>query len=98
MATAIKAGTTHQEDFVLPYVNDLANVIDMDAIRGAGLELGVDFAARPSGTENIYKIYAESFGDEAHLNRIVSETQRIVNNVLAGRYMTVHESAVGRLS
>src|SRR3989475_4461745 len=41
-ATAIKAGTTHQEDFILPYVNDLSNVIDMDAIRGAGLKLGVD--------------------------------------------------------
>src|SRR5262249_6054285 len=39
---AIKAPTTHQEDFVLPYVNDLRNVIDMDAIRGAGLKLGVD--------------------------------------------------------
>src|SRR6516162_4722458 len=31
--TAIKADTTHQEDFVMPYVNDLRNVIDMDAIR-----------------------------------------------------------------
>jgi phosphoglucomutase len=41
-ATAIKAETTHQEDFVLPYVNDLRNVIDMDAIRAAGLKLGVD--------------------------------------------------------
>jgi phosphoglucomutase len=40
--TALKAGTTHQEDFVLPYVNDLRNVIDMDAIRAAGLKLGVD--------------------------------------------------------
>ena len=40
--TAIKAGTTHEEDFVLPYVNDLRNVIDMDAIRSAGLKLGVD--------------------------------------------------------
>src|SRR6516225_6028367 len=40
--TAIKARTTHQEDFVLPYVNDLRNVIDMDAIRSAGLKLGVD--------------------------------------------------------
>jgi phosphoglucomutase len=39
---AIKAPTTHQEDFVLPYVNDLRNVIDMDAIRSAGLKLGVD--------------------------------------------------------
>jgi phosphoglucomutase len=41
-AKAIKVATTHQEDFVLPYVNDLRNVIDMDAIRAAGLKLGVD--------------------------------------------------------
>jgi phosphoglucomutase len=41
-ATAIKASTTHEEDFVLPYVNDLRNIIDMDVIRGAGLKLGVD--------------------------------------------------------
>jgi phosphoglucomutase len=41
-ALAIKADTTHQEDFVLPYVNDLRNIIDMDAIRSAGLKLGVD--------------------------------------------------------
>ena len=40
------------------------------------------FAARPSGTENIYKIYAESFRDEAHLQTIVSEAQQIVNNAL----------------
>ena len=41
------------------------------------------FAARPSGTENIYKIYAESFRDQAHLDTIVSEAQQIVNNALA---------------
>jgi len=41
------------------------------------------FAARPSGTENIYKIYAESFRDEAHLERIVSEAQEIVHHALA---------------
>jgi phosphoglucomutase len=41
-ATAIKANTTHHQDFVLPYVEDLRNVIDMEAIRGAGLKLGVD--------------------------------------------------------
>jgi phosphoglucomutase len=40
------------------------------------------FAARPSGTENIYKIYAESFKSEAHLNSIVAEAQEIVNNAL----------------
>jgi phosphoglucomutase len=41
------------------------------------------FAARPSGTENIYKIYAESFESEKHLNAVVSEAQEIVNNALA---------------
>ena len=40
------------------------------------------FAARPSGTEDIYKIYAESFKDGAHLNAIVSEAQEIVNHAL----------------
>jgi phosphoglucomutase len=42
------------------------------------------FAARPSGTENIYKIYAESFKDQAHLERIVHEAQHIVDNALRG--------------
>jgi phosphoglucomutase len=40
------------------------------------------FAARPSGTENICKIYAESFKDESHLGDIVSEAQQIVNNAI----------------
>ena len=40
------------------------------------------FAARPSGTENIYKIYAESFKNESHLDAIVDEAQQIVNNAL----------------
>jgi phosphoglucomutase len=39
---AIRAATTHQEDFVLPYVRDLKNVVDIDAIRNAHLKLGVD--------------------------------------------------------
>jgi phosphoglucomutase len=49
-AAASKAGSTHQEDFILPYVRDLRNVVDMDAIQGSGLKLGVDplgGAARP---------------------------------------------------
>ncbi len=40
------------------------------------------FAARPSGTESIYKIYAESFKDREHLNAIVSEAQAIVKHTL----------------
>ncbi len=42
------------------------------------------FAARPSGTEEIYKIYAESFQGESHLRRIVEEAQTIVGAALAG--------------
>jgi phosphoglucomutase len=40
------------------------------------------FAARPSGTENVYKIYAESFKDQSHLDTLVNEAQEIVNNAL----------------
>ena len=47
------------------------------------------FAARPSGTEDIYKIYAESLQSEQHLNSIVTEAQNIVNNAL-------RSSAAGR--
>jgi phosphoglucomutase len=43
------------------------------------------FAARPSGTENIYKIYAETFKDQAHLARIVEEAQEIVTHSLGGK-------------
>ena len=46
------------------------------------------FAARPSGTENIYKIYAESFRDDRHLQAIVTEAQEIVRNALAGQACT----------
>jgi phosphoglucomutase len=38
------------------------------------------FAARPSGTENVYKIYAESFKNQSHLNVIIREAQEIVSN------------------
>src|SRR2546425_7174705 len=65
-ATAIKADTTHQEDFVLPYVQDLRNVIDMDIIRSAGLKLGVDplgGAARP---------YWEPINSVYHLDIVVA--------------------------
>jgi phosphoglucomutase len=42
------------------------------------------FAARPSGTENVYKLYAESFKGQAHLEAILEEAQRIVDQSLAG--------------
>ena len=43
------------------------------------------FAARPSGTEDIYKIYAESFRSEEHLHTILDEAQKIVDAALAGK-------------
>jgi phosphoglucomutase len=52
-----------------------------------GLKVVTDrgwFAARPSGTENVYKLYAESFVDEAHLGAIQTEAQRIVDAALSG--------------
>jgi len=42
------------------------------------------FAARPSGTENVYKIYAESFTGDDHLERIIEEAQAVVGRALAG--------------
>src|SRR5271155_5093226 len=42
IASAIGSPMTHQDDFVLPYVRDLRNIVDMDAIRGANLKLAVD--------------------------------------------------------
>ena len=74
-------------------VRDLAG----DAVRGAltkapgngaslgGVKVSTDrgwFAARPSGTENVYKIYAESFVDATHLERIMADAERIVNTAL----------------
>ena len=43
------------------------------------------FAARPSGTEDIYKIYAESFNGKDHLNKIIEQAQEIVNNALKSK-------------
>ena len=69
-AAAIKAATTHAQDFVLPYVQDLRNVIDMDAIRGAGLTLAVD----PLGgaTRDYWEVINASYGlDITVVNPIV---------------------------
>jgi phosphoglucomutase len=41
------------------------------------------FAARPSGTEDVYKLYAESFVDEAHLRRIQAEAQEIIQRAFS---------------
>jgi phosphoglucomutase len=39
------------------------------------------FAARPSGTEDVYKVYAESFRDQSHLNRIQNEAQDAIAQI-----------------
>src|SRR5579864_6939638 len=49
------------------------------------------FAARPSGTESIYKIYAESFNSQSHLNSILSEAQEIVGNALGNGSALLNE-------
>jgi phosphoglucomutase len=70
---ALRASSTHQEDFVLPYVRDLKNVVDMDAIRGAKLKLGVDplgGAARPYW-EPINSIYGL---DVTVVNKVIDPT------------------------
>jgi phosphoglucomutase len=41
------------------------------------------FAARPSGTEDVYKIYAESFKGETHLQRLIDEAQALIDKTLA---------------
>ncbi len=53
------------------------------------------FAARPSGTENVYKIYAESFRDAAHLRRIQDEAQSLVAGILTGQQTKEVGSAGG---
>jgi phosphoglucomutase len=56
---AMKAGTTHAYDYVMPYVNDLRHVVDMEAIRAAGLKLGVDPLGGAAGGywEPINRVY-----------------------------------------
>jgi phosphoglucomutase len=62
-----------------------------------GLKVAIDtgwFAARPSGTENIYKLYAESFKDQKHLTAIVQEAQEIVAGALTKPDSILQEEAV----
>ncbi len=72
-AKAITSDRTHEEDFVLPYVRDLENVVDTAAIRGAGLTLGVDplgGAAQPywEPINSVYKL------DIAVVNSVIDPT------------------------
>lgn len=69
-----------------PIVGKLTRTPGNDALIG-GLKVTTRngwFAARPSGTENVHKIYAESFDSEGHLNIILDEAQDIVDGALKG--------------
>ncbi|MCA1827804.1 MAG: phosphoglucomutase (alpha-D-glucose-1,6-bisphosphate-dependent) [Myxococcales bacterium] len=77
---AVKASTLAGE----PILSRLVRAPGNDAEIG-GLKVTAEngwFAARPSGTEDVYKIYAESFRDQAHLEKIVEEAQAIVAEAL----------------
>jgi phosphoglucomutase len=68
LAAALRAATTHRHDFLEAYVSDLANVIDMDTIRSAGLNLGVD----PLGGAGVH--YWGPIAERYRLNlRVVSD-------------------------
>ena len=72
-ARAMRAATTHRHDYVRPYVDDLANVVDMDAVTRAGLKLGVD----PMGGSNVAywdPITARYGLDLTVVNRVVDPT------------------------
>jgi phosphoglucomutase len=79
LARARSAATTHVHDFLTDYVNDLANVIDMDAIRGANLRMGVD----PLGGAGVH--YWAAIAEKYRLNL------EVVNDAVDGtfRFMSV---------
>jgi phosphoglucomutase len=51
------------------------------------------FAARPSGTENMYKLYAESFVSQSHLEALVEEAQQIISRILTASQTEVYGSS-----
>src|SRR5262249_24121740 len=68
---ALRAPTTHRRDYVRPYVDDLSAVVDLEAVRRAGLKLGVD----PLGAANVafWAPIAERSGpDLTAVNRLVA--------------------------
>jgi len=77
---AVRADTLAGEKIVAKLVKAPGNGAEIGGLKVVA-ESGW-FAARPSGTENIYKIYAESFRDQAHLDRIVAEAKAIVAEAL----------------
>jgi phosphoglucomutase len=79
---AVKAGTLAGDAITSKLTNAPGNNASI-----GGLKVTTKngwFAARPSGTENIYKVYAESFVSAGHLDEVIREAQGIVTAALAG--------------
>jgi len=84
LSKARQASTTHQHDYLNAYVNDLANVLDVEAIRGAKLRLGVD----PLGGAGVHywPVIAERYGlDLTVVNESVDPTFRFMTVDWDGR-------------
>jgi len=75
-ADAVRAGTLAGEPITAKLTKAPGNGADIGGLKVVAQNGW--FAARPSGTEDVYKIYAESFRDETHLQRIVDEAKAIV--------------------
>src|SRR5207245_4629628 len=82
-AGAVKEGTLAGEPITAKLTRAPGNDAPIDGLKI--VTTGGWFAARPSGTENIYKIYAESFRSAAHLNALVSEAQTHVDAAVSDR-------------
>ena len=80
---AVKEETLAGEPITAKLTRAPGNDAPIDGLKIA--TLGGWFAARPSGTENIYKIYAESFRSAAHLDALVSEAQALVDAAVSDR-------------
>jgi phosphoglucomutase len=79
---ALKESTLAGEPIVAKLSHAPGNNAPIDGIKVVAR--GGWFAARPSGTEAVYKLYAESFRDEAHLDAIVREACNMVNAAISG--------------
>ena len=77
---AVKASTLAGEEITGKLVKAPGNGAEIGGLKVTSASGW--FAARPSGTEDVYKVYAESFKDQAHLKQIVAEAQAIVAEAL----------------
>src|SRR5438067_619121 len=77
---AVRAGTLAGEPITAKLTKAPGNGADIGGLKVVAQNGW--FAARPSGTEDVYKIYAESFRDEAHLRQILAEARGIVSEAL----------------